>query len=111
MPEIRLAVAEPDLDIANVETVIDGLSGSCYYLKSVNNRYWFSLTPNLNKLLTDRRATIAKPAIDERVKQVVQEVFKAGPSLDRVYFPDKTGQVARSRRLDACDHGPRPGPR
>ena len=93
LPEIRLAVAEPDLDIANVETVIDGLSGSCYYLKSVNNRYWFSLTPNLNKLLTDRRATIAKPAIDERVKQVVQEVFKAGPSLDRVYFPDKTGQV------------------
>src|SRR5208282_4913518 len=80
LPEIRLAVAEPDLDIANVETVIDGLSGSCYYLKSVNNRYWFSLTPNLNKLLTDRRATIAKSAIDERVKQVVQEVFKAGPS-------------------------------
>ena len=93
LPEIRLAVAEPDLDIANVETVLDGLNASCYYLKSVNNRYWFSLTPNLNKLLTDRRATIKKPAIDERVKQVVQEVFKAGPSLDRVYFPDKTGQV------------------
>ena len=34
LPEIRLAVAEPDLDIANVETVLDGLSGSCYYLKA-----------------------------------------------------------------------------
>ena len=32
MPEIRLDIAEPDLDIANVETVIDGLSGSCYTL-------------------------------------------------------------------------------
>ena len=101
LPEIRLAVAEPDLDIANVETVLDGLSGSCYYLKSVNNRYWFSLTPNLNKLLTDRRATIAKPAIDERVKQVVQEVFKAGPSLDRVYFPEQEWPGSRPPRLDA----------
>ena len=92
-PEIRLAVAEPDLDIGNVETALDSLSASCYYLTAINNRYRFSLSPNLNKLLTDRRATIGKPAIEERVKQVIQEVFKAGPSLARVYFPEKSGQV------------------
>lgn len=56
--------------------------------------YRFSLSPNLNKLLTDRRATIGKPAIDERVNQVIQEVFKAGPSLARVYFPQKSGHVS-----------------
>ena len=69
------------------------LTAGCYYLKTTNNRYWFSLTPNLNKLLTDRRATIKKQDVDERVKQVTQEVFKAGPALDRVYFPEKSGQV------------------
>ncbi|HZW32476.1 MAG TPA: DUF499 domain-containing protein, partial [Isosphaeraceae bacterium] len=94
LPEIRLAVAEPDLDIGNVEAVLDALSASCYYLTAINNRYRFSLSPNLNKLLTDRRATIGKPAIEERVKQVIQEVFKAGPSLARVYFPEKSGQVS-----------------
>jgi hypothetical protein len=93
LPEIRLAVAEPDLDIGNVETALDALSASCYYLTAINNRYRFSMSVNLNKLLTDRRATIGKPAIEERVKQVIQEVFKTGPSLARVYFPEKSGQV------------------
>jgi Protein of unknown function (DUF499) len=92
-PEIRLAVAEPNLDIGNVETALDSLSASCYYLTAINNRYRFSLSPNLNKILTDRRATIGKPAIEERVKQVIVEVFKAGPSLARAYFPEKNGQV------------------
>jgi hypothetical protein len=94
LPEIRLDVAEPDLDIANVETALDSLSASCYYLTATNNRYRFSLSPNLNKLLTDRRATIVKPAIEERVKQVIQEVFKSGPSLVPAYFPEKSGQVS-----------------
>ena len=93
LPEIRLAVAEPTLEIANVETVLDELSTSCYYLKVINNRYWFSLSPNLNKLLTDRRATIKDSAIEERIKQVIQDVFKVGPSLDRIYFPEKSGQI------------------
>ena len=32
VPEIRLAVAEPDLDIGNVETVLEALTEACYYL-------------------------------------------------------------------------------
>jgi len=30
LPEIRLAVAEPDLDIGNVETALEALVGACY---------------------------------------------------------------------------------
>src|SRR5207302_6346743 len=83
LPEIRLAVAEPDLDIGKVEAALESLAERCYYLTAINNRYRFSTNPNLNKILTDRRATITKPDIEERVKQVVVEVFKAGPSLAR----------------------------
>jgi len=57
VPEIRLAVAEPDLDIGNVETVLETLTDSCYYLNLERNRYRFSLKLNLNRLLADRRAT------------------------------------------------------
>ena len=32
VPEIRLAVGEPDLDIGNVETALDALTDACYYL-------------------------------------------------------------------------------
>ena len=49
-PEIRLGVAEPDLDIGNTETVLEALRSSCYYLTVEGNRYRFSTTPNLNKL-------------------------------------------------------------
>ena len=95
VPEIRLAVAEPDLDIANVESALEALDGSCYYLRADHNRYRFSMSPNLNKLLTDRRSGVSTRDIDERVKQVVQEAFKTRPSgLEWVPFPDKSGQVA-----------------
>ena len=57
LPEIRLAVAEPEIDIGNIETVLESLSTTCYFLSSEKNRYRFSLSPNLNKLLADRRAS------------------------------------------------------
>ncbi|MCL4466049.1 MAG: DUF499 domain-containing protein [Chloroflexi bacterium] len=94
LAEIRFAVGEPDLDIANVESTLDALTDGCYYLSTERNRFRYSLTPNLNKVLTDRRAAIASPAIEERIKQEVQSVFKAGPAgLSRSYFPDKSSQI------------------
>ena len=57
-PEIRLAVAEPGLDIGNVETALESLTEACYYLTVERNRYRFSLKENLNKRFADRRATI-----------------------------------------------------
>lgn len=93
MPEIRLAVAEPDLDVGNVETALEALTETCYYLTADRNRYRFSLTPNLNKLLADRRASVQAPRVAERVKKDIQKVFAAGTGPDRIYFPEKSGQI------------------
>ena len=91
VPEIRLAVGEPDLDVANVETVLEELTDRCYYLSEERNRYRFSLSPNLNKVLADRQASIQAGDIRNRVRQEVTAVFKMGPHIpERVYFPDKT---------------------
>jgi len=94
VPEIRLAVAEPEVDIGNVETVLESLGTSCYFLSIDKNRYRFSLSPNLNKILADRRASIQPPKIDERLKSEIQAVFSAGSGVERVYFPEKSGQIA-----------------
>lgn len=95
VPEIRLGVAEPDLEIANVETALDALTASCYYLSADRNRYRFSQIPGLNKILTDRRAAIKPAAIEERVKKEVQAAFEAGPTgIDRAYFPKNTTDVS-----------------
>lgn len=94
LPEIRLAVAEPDIDIGNIETVLETLSTACYFLSAEKNRYRFSLSPNLNKLLADRRASVQPKKIEERVRAEVQKVLSEGKGVERVYFPDKSGQIS-----------------
>ncbi|MDA1142268.1 MAG: AAA family ATPase, partial [Planctomycetota bacterium] len=95
-PEIRLAVGEPDLDIGNLETALEGLSppnGSCYYLNTTQNRYWFSTKPNLTKLLSDKRAGVEASDIREEVRKVIQTVFKAGEGVERSFFPEQSSQI------------------
>ncbi|MDC8448550.1 MAG: DUF499 domain-containing protein [Nitrospira sp.] len=94
LPEIRLAVAEPDLDIGNIDTALEALTDTCYFLSAEKNRYRFSLSPNLNKLLSDRRASIQQARVEERVRAEVQKVFKDGNGLDRTFFPEKSSSVA-----------------
>lgn len=100
LPEIRLAVAEPDLDVGNVETALEALSTTCYYLSAEKSRYRFSLAPNLNKLLADRRASVQATRVEERVRAEVQKVFADGKGvIDRIFFPDKSGQIPDVARL------------
>lgn len=94
MPEIRLAVAEPDVDVGNIETVLETLEANCYYLSAERNRYRFSLSPNLNKLLADRRASIQKNKIDERVKKEIESVFIKKEGVEPVYFPERSNQIS-----------------
>ncbi len=97
LPEIRLAVGEPGLEIGNVETVLEDLVRRGYYLDAKGTAYWISHRPTLNKILADRRATLSGPeaaeAIREKVRQAIREVFKAGPALDRRFFPETSGDI------------------
>jgi hypothetical protein len=93
LPEVRLAVAEPDLDIGNVEQCLEALADNCYFLSTEKNRYRFSFQPNLNKLLADRRASVPANAIRDRVRAEIEKVFGSGKGVDRVFFPERTNQV------------------
>lgn len=97
IPEIRLAVAEPGLDIGHVETVMEALAppdGACFYLDVVKNRYWFSMKPNLTQVLSDRKAALTgDPRIKEAVKSVIQEQFGRLDGLNRIFFPEKSGHI------------------
>ena len=92
-PEIRLAVAEPGLDIGNVETALEALTEASYYLTVERNRYRFSLKENLNKRFADRRATIQPEGAQARIREEIQKVFAAASGVERVFFPEKTNQV------------------
>lgn len=92
-PEVRLAVAEPGLDIGNVEQCLEALAESCYFLTAERNRYRFSFQANLNKLLADRRASVGGPAIEEKIRAEVQKVFSKGTGVERVPFPERSNQI------------------
>jgi hypothetical protein len=98
LPEIRFALGEPDFNLADVEPVLDALTGTCYYLTASNNRYRISLSPNLVMVLAGKRAEVSKAQADERVGLETQALFKAGPttglgSIERVLFPTSTEDV------------------
>jgi hypothetical protein len=94
VPEIRLGVGEPGLDIGNIETALEALTGACYYMTVERNAYRFSLKENLNKRLSDRRASVPGPRIHERLKDTIREVFKNGARIEPpVFFPERSIQV------------------
>ena len=87
-PEVRIAVGQPD-----VEQCLGALVENCYYLTSEKKNYRFSFTPNLNKLLSDKRATVHEKDIDDRMRAEVQQVFTPGGFFKMVFFPDESGKV------------------
>jgi len=93
VPEVRLAVAEPGLDVGNVETVLETLGESCYYLRVERNRYRFGLSPNLNKMLADRRANVDAAKIEERIRAEILKVFEKQQGVDMIPFPEKSSQI------------------
>jgi len=94
VPEIRLAVGEPATDIGNVETALEALTGQCYFLVLERNQYRFSLSPNLNKILVDRLATVHPAKITERARAEVQKAFVAVSGVDRVFFPERSNAIS-----------------
>ncbi len=88
-----MAVAGPDTDLGNVETALEALTDSCYYLTSERNRYYFSLKENLNKRYADRRASVRDTDIEGRIKEEIQKVVSATDGIDRKFFPDQSAQI------------------
>jgi hypothetical protein len=52
------------------------------------------------KLLADRRASVQSARVEERVRAEVQKVFTEGKGvIDRIFFPDKSGQIPDVARV------------
>lgn len=94
VPEIRMAVGHPDLDLGNIETALDALVDKGYYIVVEHANYKFSLKENLNKRFTDKKASVKGPKVDELVKQEIQKLFIAREGVDRAFFPDKSIQIS-----------------
>ncbi|MEX2234018.1 MAG: DUF499 domain-containing protein, partial [Cyclobacteriaceae bacterium] len=93
IPEIKLSVGAPDLDIGLVDGVIQSLLDSCYYLTALNNKYKYSIHENLIKRFSDRRASIQPQAVNELIEAEIRKVFDKGIGFEKVMFPERNNQV------------------
>lgn len=98
LPEVRLAVAQPELDIGNVETVVESLKKTCYYINERGTK--FGIRPGINKLFADGQAAVEGPEINERAHQAVLEVFNKGKGLKPVPFPEKSNEIPDQAALN-----------
>jgi Protein of unknown function (DUF499) len=106
VPEIRLSVGEPGVDLGSVEQCLEALGEACYYLHAEKGGYRFGFKANLNKLLADRRASVAPPKIDEQVRTAIRDEFVKGSGIERIYFPEKTSDLPDRAMLVLAVMGP-----
>lgn len=93
LPEIKLSVGDPDLDIGLVDGAIQSLLDGCYYLTAVNNKYKYSIHENLIKRFSDRRASVQPPDINQLVEAEIRKMFDKGSGFEKVMFPERNNQV------------------
>ena len=107
VPEIRLGIAQPDLDIGHLDTVLEGLTDACYYLTTERNHYRFGTRENLNKRFSDKKASLTDPkVIDDLVKEEVQKAFQGSADIRTVLFPEKSEQIPNLPQLTLVVGGP-----
>ena len=51
------------------------------------------MIPNINKILADRRANIPKSKVDDLVTSEIELAFKAGNGIERIFFPEQSGDI------------------
>lgn len=94
VPEIRTALGGPDFNLAEVETILEGLTSTCYYLVWDRNKYRFGLKPNLNQMLVQSRGNVKPKDIDTRIREEIEALFKDGAKgIDRKYAPQRSNDV------------------
>ncbi len=94
VPEIRTALGGPDFNLAEVETILEGLTSTCYYLVWDRNKYRFGLKPNLNQMLVQSRGNVKPKDIDARIREEIEALFKDGAKgIDRKYAPQRSNDV------------------
>lgn len=106
LPEVRLAVGEPGSDLASVDQCLESLGDACYYLHGEKGRFRFEFKANLNKLLADRRASVPSQRIDEQVRTAIRDEFGGESDIERVFYPEKSGDIPDRASLILAVMGP-----
>ncbi len=82
--EIRTAVLRPPLNPALVSEILPRLRERLWYLRWVDNRYQFTVRPNLNKVILDKEQELKEEDLDRGLQQYLQKVAGRGAGIFEV---------------------------
>ena len=108
--EITTDVCGPDINKTDVDTVLEGLASTCFYLQWERNRYRFGMSANLNQVLVSRRGGVQGKAMEERICKRTEELFRKSSSdackfIEREFFPKRTNDVKEVPKITVVAMG------
>ena len=102
--EIKTGACGPEFNTADIDTVLEGLASTCFYLQWERNRYRFGLAPNLNQVLVSRRGGVQPKPIEDRIRKHTEEVLRKSTTdscklVEREFFPRQSSDVKEYPKL------------
>lgn len=98
--EIRGAVGDPDVNLADVDQALEALEARSFFLTWDGDKYRFSTSPNLNKVLVGQRSSVDLAEIDARLAKDTERLFKdGGKELERRFFPTLSNDLPDRPKL------------
>ena len=95
--QVHLGAVRPGQSISTYNEALDRMNGRLYYLYGDNDRYFFHVEENLNKVAADRAAQVSQPQIDECIVRNLKEAI--GGALRRsniIVCPDDSESIKDS---------------
>ena len=92
--QIRLGVVQPGQGVSLYNEALNRMSGDLYYLYSSDDRYYFHVEENLNKVVTDRAGALNNREINEHIVNEIQEAVRRQSQV--IICPDDSSAVPES---------------
>ena len=98
LPYVKLAVLRPDVVSSLVTEIIESaLLKELWYLEKKEEKYYFSDTPTLNKVLRDKTGAFEKEDLEEEISQILKGHL--GDDFVIYLWPDKSEDIPDNKEL------------
>jgi hypothetical protein len=93
LAELNLATSRPEIDFGTIPGVVLQMKERFHFIDTQGDRYRFSTTPNLNRILLDAKNGIDGEHVRERLKAEILELLSQAPLSPHVW-PEGPGDIA-----------------
>jgi flagellar motor protein MotB len=95
LPELRMALGDPETETTLVDAAVQNLVARCYYLRSIGTGSWrFGYAPTMRKVHADRKAALDPDEVQHQMFEIVRQIFRDKQELNLNFFPKAPDAVA-----------------